>query len=109
MVQADYLNRPLDCQAVSQCPKYTKIGMMTLVFCSKSGATDAKSELRHSLCARSDKRAAGERGYRSSIQCRAIIQKSRKSMTQSPFTSPATIVSHGGSPKYDLLASTVPP
>ena len=44
-----------------------------------------------------------------SNQCKAIRRKSSKFTSQSPFTSPATIVSHSGSPKYDLLASVVPP
>jgi len=42
-------------------------------------------------------------------QCKAIIAKSAKSTLQSPFISPETIVPQTGSPKYDLLASAVPP
>ena len=42
-------------------------------------------------------------------QLRAISRKSKKFTLQSPFISPATIVSQTGWPKYDLLASVVPP
>ena len=38
-----------------------------------------------------------------------MIEKSVRFTAQSPFMSPAMIVSHGSVPKYDLLAWVVPP
>ena len=48
-------------------------------------------------------------GVLSSSQWVAMSTKSLKSTLQSPFISPAMMVSHKGSLKYDLLASAVPP
>jgi len=45
----------------------------------------------------------------SSSQWKAIIAKSLRFTMQSPFMSPVTIVLQTGLPKYDLLASAVPP
>ena len=42
-------------------------------------------------------------------QCEARISRSSQSTLPSPLISPATIVSQAGWPKYDLLASAVPP
>ena len=46
---------------------------------------------------------------RSSSQCLAISARSARFTLQSPFISPAAITSQTGLPKYDLLASAVPP